>query len=194
VALHNLNYPGTWFLNKGTVTGRSPRSAHPSLTPSQLYRTKDGWIFLMCNKEKFWGVLAEALDKPEWITDPEFATFAARLKNREQVTRMLDAELMRRTTEEWMADFGGKVPASPVYDIAQALESPYVAEREALTDYAYPDGRTARMITGPIRVAGVTLPRAAAPEMGAHTVAMLTEAGYSAEQIGELRAAGVIAA
>ncbi|HJV10413.1 MAG TPA: CoA transferase, partial [Burkholderiales bacterium] len=52
VALHNLNYPGTWFLNAGTVTGRTPRSAHPSLTPSQLYRTKDGWIFIMCNKEK----------------------------------------------------------------------------------------------------------------------------------------------
>ena len=46
VALHNLNYPGTWFLNGGVVTGRLPRSAHPSLTPSQLYRTRDGWIFI----------------------------------------------------------------------------------------------------------------------------------------------------
>ncbi|MDB5840644.1 MAG: L-carnitine dehydratase/bile acid-inducible protein [Herminiimonas sp.] len=194
VALHNLNYPGTWFLNKGVVTGRSPRSSHPSLTPSQLYRTRDGWIFLMCNKEKFWGVLADVLGKPEWHTDPQFATFAARLQNRDQVTRMVDAELMERTTEEWMTEFGGKVPAAPVYDIAQALENPYVAEREALVDYAYPDGRAARMIAGPIRVPGVSLPRAAAPAMGADTVAMLTEAGYTADQIGELRAAGVIAA
>lgn len=194
VALHNLNYPGTWFLNKGVVTGRSPRSSHPSLTPSQLYRTRDGWIFLMCNKEKFWGVLADVLGKPAWHTDPLFATFAARLQNRDQVTRMVDAELMERTTEEWMTEFGGKVPAAPVYDIAQALENPYVAEREALVDYAYPDGRAARMIAGPIRVPGVSLPRAAAPAMGADTVAMLTEAGYTADQIGELRAAGVIAA
>ncbi len=39
VAMHNLNYPGTWYLNGGTVTGRTARSGHPSLVPSQLYRT-----------------------------------------------------------------------------------------------------------------------------------------------------------
>ena len=47
----------------GTSTAaRSPaaraRSGHPSLVPSQLYRTQDGWIFIMCNKEKFWPLLA----------------------------------------------------------------------------------------------------------------------------------------
>ena len=58
VAMHNLNYPGTWYLNGGTVTGRTARSGHPSLVPSQLYRTQDGWLFIMCNKEKFWPLLA----------------------------------------------------------------------------------------------------------------------------------------
>ena len=192
VALHNLNYPGTWFLNQGVVTGRSPRSGHPSLTPSQLYRTQDGWIFLMCNKEKFWGVLVGLLCKPEWDTDPDFATFAKRLENRERVTQMLDGVLMQRTTADWMTLFAGKVPASPVYDIAQALENPYLAEREALADYLYPDGRSARMVAGPIRVSGVSLPHVAAPAMGADTDAMLLDAGYSADQIDVLRQAGVI--
>lgn len=192
VALHNLNYPGTWFLNQGVVTGRSPRSGHPSLTPSQLYRTKDGWIFLMCNKEKFWGVLVGLLCKPEWNADPDFATFAKRLENRERVTQMLDGVLMQRITADWMTLFAGKVPASPVYDIAQALENPYLAEREALADYLYPDGRSARMVAGPIRVEGVSLPHVAAPAMGADTDAMLLDAGYSADQIDGLRQAGVI--
>ena len=93
-----------------------------------------------------------------------------------------------------MTRFGGKVPASPVYDVAQALDSSYVAERESLADYAYPDGRSARMIAGPIRIGGVELPRVAAPSMGADTDAMLTEAGYTSAQIDALRAAGVIAA
>ncbi len=47
--------------------------------PSQLYRTQDGWLFIMCNKEKFWPLLARELGHPEWIDDPELATFAARL-------------------------------------------------------------------------------------------------------------------
>ena len=192
VALHNLNYPGTWFLNAGVVTGRTPRSSHPSLTPSQLYRTRDGWIFIMCNKEKFWGVLAEALGKPEWITDPAFATFKARLANRERVTQMLDAALMARTTAEWIERFAGKVPCSPVYDVAQALESEFVAERGGVVDFSYPDGRSARMIAGPIRVPGISLPSRSAPAMGADTDTELRAAGYSEQQIGALRASGVV--
>jgi succinate--hydroxymethylglutarate CoA-transferase len=192
VALHNLNYPGTWFLNAGALTGRTPRSSHPSLTPSQLYRTRDGWIFIMCNKEKFWGLLAEALGKPEWTKDPAFATFKARLANRERVTQMLDAALMTRTTAEWIEHFAGKVPASPVYDVAQALQSDFVAERDGVIDYRYPDGRSARMIAGPIRVPGVGLPARAAPAMGADTEAELRAAGYSDAQIAALRASGVI--
>ncbi len=193
VALHNLNYPGTWFLNGGAVTGRTPRSAHPSLTPSQLYRTKDGWIFIMCNKEKFWGVLAQALGHPEWTTDPKFATFKARLANRDGVTQMLDAALMERTTDEWMKRFAGTVPAAPVYDVRQALDSEFVAERDGIAEFAYPDGRAARMIAAPIRVPGAELPTRAAPAMGADTDAELRRAGYSKERIAALRAAGVIA-
>jgi succinate--hydroxymethylglutarate CoA-transferase len=192
VALHNLNYPGTWFLNAGAVTDRTARSAHPSLTPSQLYRTRDGWIFVMCNKEKFWGALAEALGKPEWTQDPAFATFKARLANRERVTQMLDAALMTRTTAEWVEHFAGKVPASPVYDVAQALQSEFVTEREGVVDFRYPDGRSARMIAAPIRVPGVSLPARAAPAMGADTEVQLRAAGYSEEQIAALRASGVI--
>ena len=192
VALHNLNYPGTWFLNAGAVTGRTPRSGHPSLTPSQLYRTRDGWIFIMCNKEKFWGVLAETLGKAEWATDPDFATFKARLANRERVTQMLDAALMTRTTAEWIERLAGKVPASPVYDVKQALESEFVAERGGVAAFTYPDGGSARMVAAPIRFPGVELPTRAAPPMGADTVAQLRAAGYSDERIAALRAEDVI--
>src|SRR5699024_10475747 len=65
VAMHNLSYLAAWYLNEGVITERHPRSAHPSLTPSQLYKTKDGWIQIMCNKEKFFGVLADCVGRPE---------------------------------------------------------------------------------------------------------------------------------
>ena len=192
LALHNLSYPATWFLNGGAVTGRSPRSAHPSLTPSQLYRTGDGWIFIMCNKEKFWPALAQAVGRPQWATDPAFASFAARLANRERLTSLLDEVLMTRTTGEWLERFAGSVPAAPVHDLAQALESEFIGEREGVVDFSYADGRAARMVACPIRVPGASLPRRAAPAMGADTDAELRAAGYSEERIAALRAAGVI--
>jgi crotonobetainyl-CoA:carnitine CoA-transferase CaiB-like acyl-CoA transferase len=193
VAMHNLNYPGTWYLNGGTVTGRTARSGHPSLVPSQLYRTQDGWIFIMCNKEKFWPLLANALGHPEWITDPELAVFAQRLKNRDRVTRLLDDALMQAPTATWIERLSGKVPVAPVFDIAQALENPFVHERDGVLDFDYGDGRGARMIANPIRIEGVALPHRAAPRMGEHDDVMLREAGFDTAAIARLRELGVIA-
>ena len=107
MALHNTCYLATWYLNDGVVTGRLPRSAHPSLTPCQLYRTRDGWIYLMCNKERFWPALCEKLGRPEWSEDARFRLFPDRLQHRDLLTEMLDGELSERTTAEWLARFAG---------------------------------------------------------------------------------------
>ncbi|MEM7751726.1 MAG: CoA transferase, partial [Pseudomonadota bacterium] len=124
-ATANICYVGAWYLTAGINTGRTARSGHPNLTPSQLYKTKDGWIFIMCNKEKFWPVLCEAIGRPELGTDPDYASFADRLRNRDQLTDVLDEALSTRTTEEWMETFAGRVPAAPVNDIAKALDNPF---------------------------------------------------------------------
>ena len=194
VAMHNLNYPGTWYLNAGAVTGRTARSGHPSLVPSQLYRTQDGWLFIMCNKEKFWPLLARAVGHPEWIDDPELVDFKARLAHRDRVTRLLDEALMSATTTTWIERLSGKVPVAPVFDIAQALENPFVHERAGVAGYRYGDGREARMVASPIRIGGVELPQRAAPKMGEHTEALLLQAGFDGAAIAKLRALGVIAA
>jgi crotonobetainyl-CoA:carnitine CoA-transferase CaiB-like acyl-CoA transferase len=188
LALFNLNYPGTWYLNAGAVQRREKRSAHPSLVPSQLYRTKDGWIFVMCNKEKFWGVLAGELGHPEWAADPRYATFAARLERRDEITVLLDEAFSRDATSAWLARLGGKIPVAPVNEVAQALESRFVAERGAVADFSYEDGRKARLLANPIRCSDADLPRRAAPALGADTDTLLAELGYSIERISELRA------
>jgi crotonobetainyl-CoA:carnitine CoA-transferase CaiB-like acyl-CoA transferase len=191
VALHNLSYLAAWYLNAGHVQGREPRSAHPSLTPSQLYRTGDGWLFVMCNKEKFWGVLAGELGHPEWATDPELATYKARLANRVRVTQLLDAALMQRTTAAWLEQLNGKVPVAPVNDIEQALRNPFVAEQQRVIEFAYTDGRSVRLVASPVRT-GAPHPAQAAPVLGEHTEALLAEIGYDAARVHALRKAGVL--
>ncbi|WP_043238390.1 CaiB/BaiF CoA transferase family protein [Stutzerimonas azotifigens] len=177
VAMHNLNYLGTWYLNEGVKTTRVARSAHPSLTPSQLYRTKDGWIFIMCNKEKFWGVLANLIGKPEWADDPRYSTFKARLANRDQLTEELDAVLMTATTADWLQRFGGRVPAAPVNDVAQALDNPFAKEQGLIVEMQHPRRGRVKTLACPIRCPGETLPAEPAPPLGAHTQALLAELG-----------------
>jgi len=191
MALTNTCYLATWYLNKGVAATRLPRSAHPSLTPCQLYRTRDGWIYLMCNKEKFWPALCEKLGRREWIEDARFRRFAERLQHRDLLTELIDAELGRRTTEEWLAQFAGAVPAAPIYDLAQALENPFVTEHGRLQTLAHPTEGPYRMVAPPVR-AGEDAPARPAPTLGEHTETLLQELGYDGARIRALRGAGVI--
>ena len=173
VAMHNLNYLGTWYLNDGIKTDRAPRSAHPSLTPSQMYRTQDGWMFIMCNKEKFWGILAQLIGRPEWASDPRYCNFKARLAHRDQLTEELDAVLMTATTEQWLKHFAGQVPAAPVNDVGQALDNPFARAQGLIVESAHPARGTIKTLACPIRCPGVTLPSQAAPRLGAHNQSIL---------------------
>jgi succinate---hydroxymethylglutarate CoA-transferase len=187
VALHNLSYLGTWYLNEGVVQGKVPRSGHPSLVPSQLFPTKDGWVLIMCNKEKFWTELVQILGRPEWAKNPEFATFKARLVNRDQVVKMLDDILMTATTQEWLEKLSGRVPISPVFDIGQALENPFVAEQGMIVEQDHPQRKKIRTISCPVHVSGGEHPKRICPEMGADTEDVLHSIGYSQERIARLK-------
>jgi crotonobetainyl-CoA:carnitine CoA-transferase CaiB-like acyl-CoA transferase len=192
MALTNTCYLATWYLNKGVAATRLPRSAHPSLTPCQLYRTRDGWIYIMCNKEKFWPTLCEKLERREWIDDARFRRFADRLQHRDLLTELLDGELTRRTTEDWLAHFAGVVPAAPIYGLAQALENPFVTEQGRLQTLAHPTEGPYRMVAPPVRCPGEDAPARPAPALGEHTETLLAELGYDGARIRALRDAGVI--
>jgi len=186
-ALQNLAYLATWYLNAGHVQGREKRSGHPSLVPSQLYRTRDGFIFIMCNKEKFWPVLCERLGRPEWAEDPRFRSFKDRLANRDAVNRLLDEALSARATAAWLDHFAGLVPAAPVNDLKSALDNPFVAERNGIQDYDH-----VRMVAGPVRDNASEPPLHAAPALGADTDTVLRDCGFSDGEIASLRADKVI--
>jgi crotonobetainyl-CoA:carnitine CoA-transferase CaiB-like acyl-CoA transferase len=190
-ALHNLGYLATWYLQTGHNQRREPRGAHPSLVPSQLYPTADGWLFIMCNKEVFWPVLAERLGHAEWADDPRFARFPDRLANRDELNRLLDAEFVKRGTAEWLARLQGAVPCAPVLDVAQALENPFVAGSDRIAEFGGEAG-TVRMLRGPVAVAGAEPPRRAGPTLGADTDALLAELGLTGSEIADLRQRGIV--
>lgn len=193
VAMHQLSYPAVWYLNSGLKTTRVARSGHPYIVPSQLYRTKDGWIFLMCQTQRFWEILCDKIGRPDLKDSPRYRGYADRRERRDELTELLDGELAKRTTAEWIAHFKGEVPCGPVYDIAQALDNPYFVERGGYQLAEHPDkpGGVVKLLNTPVRL-GEEVPARRAPKLGEHTDELLGELGYSDAEIAALRKNGAV--
>ena len=192
VALHQLSYPGTWFLNERLVTGRIARSSHPSATPVQLFKTRDGWIFIMCMTEKFWQELMNVLSTPQIASDPRFVSLEQRRLHRDALTPVLDEVFERDTTAAWLAKLQGVLPAAPVYDLQQALDSPYPAAIGMIRHTPHPARPDFRSFANPIKLDGERLPSRAGSALGADTEALLREVGYSDTELRELHEQKVI--
>jgi len=186
VALHQLSYPGNWYMNEGLVTGRVPRSGHPSATPVQLFRTADGWIFIMCMTEKFWQALCGATERPDLLNHPDYVTIAKRRENRDALTVVLDAVFEQATTADWLQRLQGLLPAAPVYDLPQALDNPYLATIGMVQDVPHPMKADFRALSNPIKLDGQRLENRRAPALGEHSTELLGALGYSADDIARL--------
>lgn len=191
VGLANLTYLAAWAANAGHRTERLPRSAHPSLVPCQLFRTADGWIYIMANKERFFPELCAVLGCPELAADPRYSDFAARLAHRAELEERLDAAFMADTTAAWLERLQGKVPAAPIQDMTEALASPFTRERGMLVDVAGEGDAALSLLGSPFRTGEPVAPKAA-PGLGQDTEALLAEAGYDAARIADLRRRGII--
>ncbi len=191
VALHQLSYPATWYLNEGHETTRLERSAHPSTVPCQVYRTSDGWVMVMCMLEKFWQTFIAGIKRADLGTDPRFIDFPARREHREALTPLVDEALMQHDTAYWTGKFAGQMPIAPVFDIAQALDNPYVERIGMLQSVEHPQGAQ-RMLRNPIKLDGQRLDGIACPPLSADADKLLAELGYSAEDRARLVEQGVV--
>ncbi len=191
-ALHQTSYPALWYMNEGDVTGRTPRSAHPTATPSQMVKASDGWMFVMCQLPKFWDVLMARTGWTQIASDPRFRTNADRLANREALTQVLDAAFGEAPVAHWLALLQGHLPVAPVYGLDQAMDNPWLDEIGMRTAVDHPDRAGLHVLASPIRLDGKRLPNRAGPLLGADSEAILAELGFSAADAAALKAKGVV--
>jgi crotonobetainyl-CoA:carnitine CoA-transferase CaiB-like acyl-CoA transferase len=173
VAMHQLTYPGVWYLNEGDVSPRVPRSAHLSLAPVQTFPTKDGWIFIMCMTQKFWLSLVKVMDREDLLGDPRFGDPNSRAVNRAALTDALDPSFRTRTTAEWLAAFNGLLPAAPVHRLDQALDSGFARGTGMVSAVPHPVKGSLRVIANPLRIDGERPAQAACSPLGADNDTLL---------------------
>lgn len=193
-ALSMLSYLASFALNGGYQPERLPDSAHPTLYPSQVFATSDGYVVVTVMKEKFWPLLCAALEREELVADPRFVDFDARLIHRDDLLPILKDAFRTRTTGEWLSRLVGRVPCAPVNSIEQALTDPQVAARGMIVETENVTFGRMRHVATSIKVPGNERDtHHAAPGLGADTDSVLREClGYPTERIEQLRRTGAI--
>ena len=163
--------------------------------PSDLFRTKDGWIIAYAIGGPMFARWAKLMGEGHWLTDPRFKDDLARGDNGEVISKRMSEWTAERTTAEALAELEkARVPAGPLYSPRQALEDAHIRAAGLLADTGYP-GLPRPVPLAPTPVDLSETPgrfRHRAPQLGEHTEAILAELGYNGPDIAGLRARGVV--
>ena len=178
------------------MAGEVPKQAgnnHPTSAPTGVYRTSDGYINIATTGSKMWQRMCEALDAPELMQRPEYASAAERLRHRDELNADIEAVTVKHTSKKLVEKLNeAGVPTGPIYAINEVFADPQVQHLKIAQTVKAKD-RSVTLVGQPVTLSRtpsklVTPP----PRLGEHTNAVLKEFGFSAKQIAELRRAGAI--
>ncbi len=178
-------------------TGKTPKrrgNAHPSIVPYETIQAADGWLNVGVANDSLWVKFCDVINQPEWKTHPKFALAPERVRNREELVPLVNDILKQKPRAEWIALMNtAGVPCGAIASVAEICESETLKARGMIWEMDHASAGKVRTIANPIEFTGTVLGSPAAPpRLGEHCDSVLGDAGYSAEDIAEMKANGVI--
>ena len=193
-AMSVLNFQAEGYLLSGVVPRRMG-SAHPAIAPYRNFECADGqWIFIAGANDRLTRRLMTALGLAWVCDDARFLTNADRVRNREEVERIVAEAIALHDRDELLVLFKeAKFPAAPVNTVAQALADPQVEAKGLVWQMEHPRLGSVPVVGFPIDFSAMqTSLRRHAPEWGEHTDETLAELGFSPAEVAALRAGNVV--
>ena len=161
---------------------------------SNAYQTVDGWVYIAANNDAMWKRISEALEKPEWLEDPRYATRVDRRDHAADMEVELASWFSTRTTKETVEHLSSfSVPCAPVNNVEQAAQEPHLHEREILVEVPDPIAGTMYVSGKMIKFSRTPMVVGSTPLVGEHTREVLSDIlGYGDDKIRSLQEDSVV--
>jgi formyl-CoA transferase len=188
---------GMAYLINGENPGRFGNS--PSGSPTVgVYEASDGPLYMACANDRLYRrLVVEVFNRPDLITDPQFATRKTRSENKELLRAAIAEVFASDTLENWMAKMKqANIPVGYLRTVEEGFNAPEARERQRLNRIAHPTAEWVPNIEPPITMSltGAVDP-VAAPLLGEHTEDVLRNIlGYDERRITEFTQKGVFGA
>jgi len=188
-----MDFQAARYLNEGDVAGQAGND-HPTSTPMGLFEASDGSFNLGASGQGNWVRLCELVGHPEWIADPDFANEKTRTANRPRCNKLLSEVFKTKSVEYWVEALNNAgVPAGPVYNVPQMFADKHIKQANISKMVKDKTGKEKGFITQPAMLSRTPADVVTtAPQWGEHTQEVLSEVGYSAEEIAKFQEQGVV--
>ena len=159
-----------------------------------IYETQTSYISVSAMSNKQWHALCHAVEHPEWLEDERFLTPALRDRNANERLEMTQAALLGKAAEEWLEILEeAGVPCAPVLKRKEIVNHPVIKANDLIREFDHPVAGKIRQTRPAARFSKSTLEQGrGAPQLGEHNEEMLSEIGYSNDEIEQLKKDGII--
>jgi formyl-CoA transferase len=186
-----------WESTEHWATGRVPGplgSAHRLSAPYQALRARDGYFTVGATHDKFFEGLCRVVERPDLLADPRFADKSARLAHRVELASELEKTTAGEDRAHWLARLEREgIPSGPINSYPEALDDPHTLARGMVVDLVHPEAGPVKALGVPIKLSDTPgAVERAAPLLGEHSAALLTELGYTEAEQQALKANGII--
>jgi crotonobetainyl-CoA:carnitine CoA-transferase CaiB-like acyl-CoA transferase len=179
------------------ATGKTPPPTgndHPIASPYGLFHASDGAVAVAPSTTSTLTRFLRTIGLAHLLEDDRFNTNAKRVDRRVELNAMIDAAMQHETQDYWIERLNAEgVPCGRVQSLGEVFEDPQVLHQEMVIDVEHPGHGTVRMTGFPVKLSKTPCRiNRPAPDLGADTDAVLTEAGYSSSELKALREIGAV--
>lgn len=183
------------YMTRG-IQGRFGNTAPGrAFSPYNCYQAKDGHVLLLVADEVKWRSFCHILGREDLLTDPRFATNAARIQHFDEMDVIVGDWVARHSKQEVMERLSGAdITCGIVQEVPEVLADPHLRARGTLREIDHPVAGTVTVLASPLRIGGQTpAVDSPSPTLGQHNDYVYGELlGLSAAELAELKEQGVI--